>query len=252
MADGGDKANKRKPGIDNLVAAFGLDNRDGAGWEILADAAEEETLEPIPPSRRSLWRPPCRPARRGPCGPRSRRVPCGRPRSSGRCRAAAGSRRPAYKAWAAPSAAVRRGREGHPGRQQLVETNRGVAARGRRCCRWRVPGSIENRFGQRVDVGTPQASRSMMNASLSKSHVCGSDNAAWLPLFSPAASALAGGYAAVSFSVDILDKFLAGEFNSKPNPTSSAVPAIATAFFAPPIAAYVPCPQGTARCPRRA
>jgi hypothetical protein len=48
MADGGDKANKRKPGIDNLAAAIGLDNRDGAGWEILADAAEEETLEPIP------------------------------------------------------------------------------------------------------------------------------------------------------------------------------------------------------------
>jgi hypothetical protein len=48
MADGGDKANKRKPGIDNLAAAIGLDNRDGAGWEILADSAEEETLEPIP------------------------------------------------------------------------------------------------------------------------------------------------------------------------------------------------------------
>jgi hypothetical protein len=48
MADGGDKANRRKPGIDNLAAAIGLDNRDGAGWEILADAAEEETLEPIP------------------------------------------------------------------------------------------------------------------------------------------------------------------------------------------------------------
>jgi hypothetical protein len=31
-----------------------------------------------------------------------------------------------------------------------------------------------------------------MNASLSKFHVCGSDNAAWLPLFSPAASAPAG------------------------------------------------------------
>src|SRR5882757_3935819 len=26
MADGGDKANKRKPGIDNLAAAIGLDN----------------------------------------------------------------------------------------------------------------------------------------------------------------------------------------------------------------------------------
>jgi hypothetical protein len=48
MGEKGDKANKRKSGIDNLAAAIGLDGRDGEGWEILAAAANEATLEPIP------------------------------------------------------------------------------------------------------------------------------------------------------------------------------------------------------------
>ena len=48
MGEKGDKANKRKPGIDNLAAAIGLDGKDGAGWEILAEAAGEPSLEPIP------------------------------------------------------------------------------------------------------------------------------------------------------------------------------------------------------------
>ena len=48
MGEKGDKANKRKSGIDNLAAAIGLDGRDGEGWEVLAAAANEATLEPIP------------------------------------------------------------------------------------------------------------------------------------------------------------------------------------------------------------
>jgi hypothetical protein len=48
MGEKGDKANKRKSGIDNLAAAIGLDTPDGEGWETLTVAANEATLEPMP------------------------------------------------------------------------------------------------------------------------------------------------------------------------------------------------------------
>jgi hypothetical protein len=48
MGEQGDKANKKKSGIDNLAAAIGLDAKDGSGWETLAEAASEPTLEAIP------------------------------------------------------------------------------------------------------------------------------------------------------------------------------------------------------------
>jgi hypothetical protein len=48
MGEKGDKANKKKSGIDNLAAAIGLDSKDGDGWETLAAAANETTLEPLP------------------------------------------------------------------------------------------------------------------------------------------------------------------------------------------------------------
>ena len=48
MGEKGDKANKRKSGIDNLAAAIDLDNKDGGGWDVLAEAANETTLEPVP------------------------------------------------------------------------------------------------------------------------------------------------------------------------------------------------------------
>src|SRR5271166_3317428 len=48
MGERGDKANKRKSGIDNLAAAIGLDGRNAEGWETLAAVAEEATLAPIP------------------------------------------------------------------------------------------------------------------------------------------------------------------------------------------------------------
>ena len=57
MGEKGDKANKRKSGIDNLAAAIGLDGRDGEGWEVLAAAANEATLEPIPEKKGAMCSP---------------------------------------------------------------------------------------------------------------------------------------------------------------------------------------------------
>ena len=53
-----DGADKRKSGIDNLATALGLNNKDGAGWEILAGYAEDPTASPRPSTRaRSARRP---------------------------------------------------------------------------------------------------------------------------------------------------------------------------------------------------
>jgi len=51
MGEKGDKADKKKSGIDNLAAAIDLDGKDGAGWEALTSAANEATLEPVPERR---------------------------------------------------------------------------------------------------------------------------------------------------------------------------------------------------------
>jgi hypothetical protein len=48
MGEKGDKADKKKSGIDNLAAAIELDDKDGSGWETLTAAANEATLEPVP------------------------------------------------------------------------------------------------------------------------------------------------------------------------------------------------------------
>lgn len=42
----GDQADKKKSGIDNLSAALGLANKDGAGWDMLAGYAEDPTAAP--------------------------------------------------------------------------------------------------------------------------------------------------------------------------------------------------------------
>src|SRR5262249_51120971 len=44
--ESGDKADKKKSGVDNLAAAIGLDGQDGFGWDALSAAALEPTLEP--------------------------------------------------------------------------------------------------------------------------------------------------------------------------------------------------------------
>ncbi len=48
IGENGDKADKKKSSIDNLAAAIELDGKDGTGWEALAVAANEATLEPVP------------------------------------------------------------------------------------------------------------------------------------------------------------------------------------------------------------
>jgi hypothetical protein len=54
----GDKANKRKSGIDNLAAAVDLDDKEGSGWVVIAEAAKEPSLEPMQ-QRRGVF---CSPA----------------------------------------------------------------------------------------------------------------------------------------------------------------------------------------------
>jgi hypothetical protein len=41
--EGGDAADKSKPGVENLSAAIGLTGTDGSGWELLAGAAQDPT-----------------------------------------------------------------------------------------------------------------------------------------------------------------------------------------------------------------
>lgn len=47
-AENGDKADKKKSGIDNLAAAVNLAAKDGIGWEILASYAADPTAQPMP------------------------------------------------------------------------------------------------------------------------------------------------------------------------------------------------------------
>jgi hypothetical protein len=44
----GDKADKRKSGIDNLAAALTLDAKEGYGWEALSQVPNPPTYEPVP------------------------------------------------------------------------------------------------------------------------------------------------------------------------------------------------------------
>jgi hypothetical protein len=48
IGEKGDRADKRKSGIDNLAAALGLKNKDGAGWDMLASFADDPTGAPVP------------------------------------------------------------------------------------------------------------------------------------------------------------------------------------------------------------
>ncbi|HVG52174.1 MAG TPA: hypothetical protein VM867_11115 [Xanthobacteraceae bacterium] len=43
----GDKASKRKSSFENFAAAVGLNDKEGTGWDIIATAAAEPTLEPM-------------------------------------------------------------------------------------------------------------------------------------------------------------------------------------------------------------
>jgi hypothetical protein len=50
-------ADKRKSGFDNLSAALGLNNKAGAGWEILSGYAEDPTASPSPAHNGALCAP---------------------------------------------------------------------------------------------------------------------------------------------------------------------------------------------------
>ncbi len=47
MGEQGDKADKKKSGVDNLAAAIDLDAADGSGWDTLGAAAKDATVEPL-------------------------------------------------------------------------------------------------------------------------------------------------------------------------------------------------------------
>jgi hypothetical protein len=44
-------ADASKSGVDNLAKAIGLDNPDGAGWEVISNAAADPTLAELPQSK---------------------------------------------------------------------------------------------------------------------------------------------------------------------------------------------------------
>jgi hypothetical protein len=53
----GDVADKRKSGLDNLAVALGLNNSDGAGWDMLAGYAEDPTASPATGHKDALCAP---------------------------------------------------------------------------------------------------------------------------------------------------------------------------------------------------
>jgi hypothetical protein len=48
LGENGDRADKKKPAVDNLAAAIGLDDQDGSGWRALAVVTADPTLEDYP------------------------------------------------------------------------------------------------------------------------------------------------------------------------------------------------------------
>jgi len=59
--ENGNRADKRKSGIDNLATALGLNNKDGAGWEILFSFTEDPTASASPDHKGAV----CAPAEPG-------------------------------------------------------------------------------------------------------------------------------------------------------------------------------------------
>jgi len=57
LREQGDRADKRKSGADNLAAALGLNNKDGAGWDMLASYADDPTGAPSPEQKGAICAP---------------------------------------------------------------------------------------------------------------------------------------------------------------------------------------------------
>jgi hypothetical protein len=55
--ENGDRADKTKPGVDNLAAALGLNNRDDAGWDMLASFADDPTGSQSPDHKGAVCAP---------------------------------------------------------------------------------------------------------------------------------------------------------------------------------------------------
>jgi hypothetical protein len=55
--ENGDGANKHKSGVDNLAIALGLDNKEDAGWDMLATFAVDPTASPSPNHRGAICAP---------------------------------------------------------------------------------------------------------------------------------------------------------------------------------------------------
>jgi hypothetical protein len=55
--ENGDRADKRKSGADNLGTALGLNNKDSAGWDMLASFADDPTGSPSPEHKGAICAP---------------------------------------------------------------------------------------------------------------------------------------------------------------------------------------------------
>jgi hypothetical protein len=57
MGEKGDKADKKKPGIESLAKAIGLDAKDGSGWETIIGFASDPTGTPFPDKKDTICAP---------------------------------------------------------------------------------------------------------------------------------------------------------------------------------------------------
>jgi hypothetical protein len=57
MGEKGDRADKKRPGIENLAKAIGLDAKDGSGWEVLQSFAADPTGMPFPERKDTICGP---------------------------------------------------------------------------------------------------------------------------------------------------------------------------------------------------
>lgn len=57
LGEKGDKADKKRPGIDNLARALELDDKEGGGWEALAGFAADPTGAPLPERKGTICAP---------------------------------------------------------------------------------------------------------------------------------------------------------------------------------------------------
>jgi hypothetical protein len=57
MGEKGDKADKKKPGVENLAKAIQLDGKEAPGWELLGAAAADPTGTPFPDRKDTICSP---------------------------------------------------------------------------------------------------------------------------------------------------------------------------------------------------